>query len=168
MGVLISSANFVGKYAIPQDSFSDLDGFIDNYEVDLLVDLLGYDLYTAFEADLAGTPQVPASANYLTIYNKLTLDHNCVLLRSKGMVDMLLGFIFFEYMRQIKYKATTQGIVFNAPDSSVVTAYGSLYKYYNDSVATHKAIQAYICYKEADYPVKFNGIQKDYAIPIFQ
>lgn len=168
MGILISSSDFVGKYAIPQDSFSDLDGFIDEYEESLLVDLLGFDFFTAFQANLSGNPPAPTEANFLKIYNKLYVDQNCIMIRSEGMVKMLLGFIFWEYMRQVKFKATTQGVVVNAADTSKPTPYGYLYKYYNDAVSTYHAIQHYICTNPNDFAIKFNGQEKDYAIPMFQ
>jgi hypothetical protein len=166
MGILISSSDFVGKYAVPQDSFSDLDGFIDELEERYLIDLLGFDFYTAFNANL--TNGVPVAANYLKIYNKLYVDQGCISIRSEGMKKMLLGFMFWEYMRQDKFKATTQGIVVNSPDTSKPVPYGALYKYYNDSVAIYHAIQHYICTNPNDFTPKFYGIEKDYAIPIFQ
>lgn len=168
MGILISSSDFVGKYAIPQDSFSDLDGFIDELEERFLIDLLGFDFFTAFQANLTGTPPVPASANYLKIYNKLYVDSGCISIRSEGMKKMLLGIIFWEYMRQVKFKATTQGVVVNAADTSKSTPYGYLYKYYNDAISTYHAIQHYICLNPNEFTVPFNGTEKDYAISIFQ
>jgi hypothetical protein len=166
MGILISSSDFAGKYAIPQDSFSDLDGFISEYEESYLIDLLGFDFYTAFSANLVNG--VPQAANYLKIYNKLYVDQNCIMIRSEGMKKMLLGFIFWEYMRQVRFKATTQGYVVNAADTSKPVLQGPLYKYYNDAVSTFRAIQHYICTNPTEFTVKFSGIEKEYAIPTFQ
>jgi hypothetical protein len=167
MGILISSSDFVGKYAVPQDSFSDLDGFIDELEEGYLIDLMGVDFYNSFITSMTGSPPLPV-APYLIIYNKLFLDIGCTQIRSEGMVKMLLGFMYFEYMRSDKFKATTQGIVINAPDTSKPVPYGSIYKFYNDAVTTFQAIQYYICTHQSDYTPKFNGIEKGYAIPMFQ
>lgn len=165
MGILISSSDFVGKYAIPQDSFSDLDGFISEYEESYLIDLLGFDFYTAFSANLVNG--VPQAANYLKIYNKLYVDQNCIMIRSEGMKKMLLGFLFWEYMRQVRFKATTQGFVVNAADTSKPTPEGPLYKYYNDAVSTGRAIQHYICTNPNEFTVQFAGIELEYSIPGF-
>lgn len=167
MGILISSSDFVGKYAIPQDSFSDLDGFIDELEERYLIDLMGFDFYTAFVASMTGSPSLPI-APYIIIYNKLFVDQNCYSIRSEGMKKMLIGFMYFEYMRSDKFKATTQGIVVNASDTSKPAPYGPIYKYYNDSVATYQAIQRYIYSHQSDFTPKFAGTEKGYAISIFQ
>ena len=170
MGVLISSSDFTGKWAIPQTSFSDLDSFINDTEEAYLIDLLGVDLYNAFKLDLTGG--VPVTARYLTIFNALNYDYANKIYRSKGMKEMLKGFIFFDYMRNVRFKATTQGIVVNSSDTSQSVITGNLYQYLNEAINIAEVIQTYIVLKnpndfnQVGMPL-FNGYSKNLAIPIF-
>lgn len=166
MGVLIDKEDFVGHFSIPQSSYNELSAFIDLYEKDYLIQLLGADLYTAFVADL--TAQVPQAAKYTYIFAPFYRDHCFRAVISKGMKNMLLGFIFFDYMRQIKYKATESGMVYTNPDTSAAVHAGSLYKYLNDAVDTYNAIQYYMSViQPSDYP-EYNGQSKGYTNPVLQ
>lgn len=169
MGVLITSADFTGYYAIPSGAFTDLDDFIDKTEEDYLSDLLGADLYASFKADL--TDKVPVTQKYLNIYNSFRKDYGSKVYRSNGMKIMLLGFIFFDYMRQVKYKATTEGMVYNSPDTSKDTQIANLYSYLNLATDTFNSIQTFITsisasdYYGAGLPV-YNGQEKTISISI--
>lgn len=165
MGVLITSANFVGKFAIPQDSFSGLDAFINASEESYLVDLLGASLYADFKGNLSN--KIPQATNYITIYNPFFKDYGVTILKSKGMVNMLVGFIYFDYMQNIRYKATSQGIGVTQADTTQNSTYGNLYVILNEALETYQAIQDYILYvKPEDYEaIEFNGVSKSYAIP---
>lgn len=169
MGILIVASDFTGKFAIPQNAFSDLDGFITDTEESYLIDLLGADFYVAFKANLVN--KVPVLPKYKTLYDPLAFDYGNKSYDSKGMKKMLLGFIFFDYMRQIKYKPTEMGMVSNVMDTSKTEAVGSLYKYLNDATEIHNIIQVYVLLKNpADYTVQgepvFNGSIKAYACPM--
>ncbi len=186
MGVLITSANFTGKYAIPQQAYSDLDQFINDNEEEYLVDLLGATMYSDFKASLSPAPPAapltslpntppqpapPASyqgyAGYYNIYNQFWLDWGSRVYKSKGMVLMLIGFIFFDYMKQVKFKPTSQGIVTNAPDTGTVVFAGNLYNYLNEATDSFKAIQRYTndIHPELFNPtIMFNGQRKRYGI----
>src|SRR3990172_105364 len=97
--------------------------------------------------------------------SSISKDLQYTIVKSKGMKEMLKGFLFFDFMRQIKYKNTTQGQVVNSSDTSQNVVYGSLYKYLNEATATYQAIQDYIQLIEpGDYilPVPaFNGVKKE-------
>lgn len=170
MGVLISSSDFVGRFAIPQTSFSVLDSFINDTEEAYLIDLFGFDFYQEFKADLsAGVPQ---TARYLILFNELNFDYSYSVFKSKGLKEMLKCFIYFDYMRNVKFKATTQGVVVNSSDTSQNVVVGNLYNYLNEAINIANAIQTYIVlknpndYNQVGMPV-FNGYSKNQSIPIF-
>lgn len=162
MGVLIVESDFAGKFFVNQDTYNlaKLTAMIADKEEDYLSELLGADLYALFKADL--TAKVPISAIYLTIYNAFKKDYNGGIVSSKGMKDMILGFIYFEYMRSVPYKNTSMGAVINQPDlsDSATNSFMGLYKYYNDSVNIFNNIQWKIQQNSSDYPL-FNGIRKE-------
>lgn len=166
MGVLITTADFVGRFAIPSNSFSKLDSFITDTEEDYLVDLLGADLYALFKADL--TNKVPVTTKYLEIYNAFKKDYCGSIVVSKGMKQMLLGFIFFDFMRQNKFKNTENGQVITVPDTGAAVQSGTLFKILNDSVDTYVAIQKYILYISTSDYSEFNGQFKDITNPVLQ
>lgn len=175
MGVLVSSSDFTGKWAIPSSVVATINDVISDKEVDYLTMLLGADLYWYFNSKLPVNvlPTVLAS-----IYNAFAVDYNYGIVKSKGMKTMLKNFLWFEAMRDVKFKATNEGIVVNVPDSAKECATGNLYDYYNDGIDTFNAIQNYIKvlhpgdYSFADIgpsgnSVTYNGQLLERCIPLF-
>jgi hypothetical protein len=77
-----------------------INGYIDLYTNRLLAELLGVDLYNLFVADLDPITFVPQDPVYLAIYNAFMHEGgNCNIIISDGMVDMIKGFIYFEYLK---------------------------------------------------------------------
>ena len=87
------------------------------------------------------------------------------------MKEMLKRFIYFDYLRFIKYNATGTGLQANATDSSrdVGAQEGGLYNVLNKAIETYQAIQFYITViNSSDYNdvgKEFNGIKRTYSIP---
>lgn len=175
MSAIITTANFVGKFAIPQDSFSDLDNFISASYEDYMVDLLGADLYADFKTKYEANPIFPDNPGYLKILNEFKTDYGSKIYKSKGIKAMLCGFIFFDFMRQNRFKATTQGMVANASDTSQAVGPANLYAYLNEATETFQSIQMYVQnIKPVDFPpaippdtITFNGQPKSYGIQTF-
>lgn len=166
MGILISSSDFVGTYAIATDVYTetDLDLMITEKEEDLLVDLLGQDLYDLFYADLVNG--VPQEDIYLKIYNKLRFESNLycapngVIVKSKGMKVMLLSWIFFYFVRKQPVDNAIGGnLSSKSTISDGVNQFMPLINYYNDAVDTYRAIQQYIIQNKTTYPT-FQGVEK--------
>lgn len=166
MGILISSADFVGTYAIATDVYTsaDLDLMITEKEEDMLVDLLGQELYDLFFADLIDG--VPQTEIYLTIYNKLRFTSNLfcmpngVIVKSKGMKVMLLSWVYFYFVRKQPVDNAIGGNVSSKSTiSDSVNQFMPLINYYNDSVDTYRAIQQYIIQNKTTYPT-FQGVTK--------
>ncbi len=120
MGILINTSDFknqdlYAKYYIPFSSSvcgseEKLKGYIERYEKKYLIQLLGVELSKLFIADLVD--QVPIDPIYLDIYNSIEEDLTTgdsayssfcgcdrKIICTNGMKSMILGFVFFEYMR---------------------------------------------------------------------
>lgn len=174
MGLLITTANFINKYAVPAQTGSDLDSFINDLEEDYLSDLLGADLFADFKAKYNSDPAFPSNPGYLKILNKFKIDYGSNIYKSKGMVDMLCGFIFFDYMSQIKYKPTQQGMVATGSDTSMPTTVANLYSYLNEAIHTFQSIQEYVqnIHPEQFPPmiaptdINYNGQEKSFGVSI--
>jgi hypothetical protein len=166
MGLLITTADFVDKFYIPNDADTTtlLNSYIDRYEKKYLIELLGVELYKLFEADINGTTHVPQTGIYTKIYEEILEDSDGDIYISKGMKDMLLGFIWFEFVREYKYKFTASGHTVSASENSNQVRFDdmNIYGRYNESVSSYEVIQWYIMENESDYP-DFNGKCKSIA-----
>lgn len=167
MGLLVSKTDFVGTYALSQQIQDTIDEYIDRFEVKYLSDLLGAELYKLFKADVvANAPaKVPTDANYLLIYNEILEDYNGCVYHSEGMKSLVLGFIWFEYVRGTRQKHTPSGVVENDVELSLRPAWsaGYIQKKYNESIKNYELIQWYICQNSANYP-EYNGVGKGLII----
>lgn len=164
MGLIVQTTDFTGKYAIPQNSFSDLDSFIDKYEKSYLQDLLGAALCVLFLADLDILDTAPTNPIYTKIFAAFAEDSNGLVIKSEGMKVMLLGFIYWEWVREQKVKQTIGGAVVNSSEVSREASgvESNTFSRYNAGIETYTAIQWWIIEHSSDYP-DFNGQQKKIA-----
>ena len=117
-----------------------------------------------FIADLDGNG-VPQTQIYLDIYNAFYTDYNNCQIKSDGMLEMLKGFIYYEYVRDGNFFNTISGTVKNTFANSEMarTAEFGLNERYNVALQSFDAIQWFICQNEEDYPT-YNGIKLDVQI----
>jgi len=187
MSIFVQKTDFVGQYAIPTDKYTklNLQQYIDKYEVLYLQNLLGCDLYELFKADyLLGPP--PTEPRFLQIWEPFCKDVTTVgyglwyngydyydyedcpkQLISQGMKEMLLGFIYWEFVGDMSVKVDIGGIYKNDQANGEPATFeeSKLYKNYNESIDTYCAIQYYICWNPDSYDYsEYNGIKKDKAI----
>lgn len=142
-----------GKYT--QDEIND---YIDNYERIYLVRLFGADLYNLFKADL--TNGVPVNPIFVKLFEPFEHDLHCGsdVLVSNGIIEMLKGLIYWQYLKDKMNQVTTVGVVKTQGENSTPgDAMNSLYQNrYNQAVNTYEAIQRYIIDTHSNYPT-FNG-----------
>jgi len=165
MAKILQTTDFTGKYAISQNNFntSDLQAFIDKYESIYVYDLLGVELGTLLLADIAASTFLPpVTAKYATIFNVLSQDEPLV--RSNGIKEMLLGFVYFEFVRTQTVQNTLVGNVLNQNEVSVNVDWAStnVYLNYNEAIRTYRGIQCYVLDNFATYP-EFKGLMKTFA-----
>lgn len=148
-----------GKFELHHGMYEQakIQAYIDKYERQYLVKLLGVELFNQFVADLVAN--VPQTAKYLKIYNPFEYDNvNCYIYISEGMIDMIKGFVYYQYLKDLTNNVAVSGNVRPLGENSenVSTLNSMIYTRYNDSVRTFKAIQSYICDFSSDY-LKYNG-----------
>lgn len=154
-----------GGCSIPQDSHSNLASYITEFEKFYLLHLLGVELYKLFIADLTvSTPQTPQALRYQNIFNEILYDSDGCLDNSRGMKNMLKGFIYFHYMRtEVVTEKTKSAVVKAKSENSDNAGYQfNLEEEYNKSVSDFKAIQSFINRNISDYPT-FNPHSIDYT-----
>lgn len=157
MGLIIDKTDFVGKYHLSKMISDKIDYFINYYERGYLYEILGKPLADLLLADLDVNKQ-PQSPEYIAIFNELYIDGNCCCKGnevSKGIKDALLGFVWYEYVRQTKHVNTGVGMVSNVAEISKNSdfTHNFLFKNYNDAVDTANVIQCYVKENYTLYPL---------------
>ena len=140
--------DFTGKYQLSTGMYdvTKLQDYIDKYEKRYLIELFGAKLYDEFISDL-DIQNVPQSPNFLKIFNpfyeNVTLRQ---LIISEGIKEMLKGFVYFEYSKDLTNQMTPYGNVRPISENSepVSTLYSMIYTRYNEAIKSYKAIQTYI------------------------
>ena len=138
-----------------------LHEYLDEKEPEYLTDLLGCDLYALYEADL-DVNGVPQTAPYTTIYEPLCIDDDCGQNRSRGIKEMLKGFMYFEYVREQHEINSSIGMSKSKGIASdlLLPASTTIKRPYNRSINDYQNIQYYICQNETDFPT-YKGITKE-------
>lgn len=158
--------DYIGKYALSNGMFSTskLQEYIDRYEPRYLRELFGVELYNQFESDLVGG--LPQSPNFIKIFEALAEDVGSYfytynryyqineIIDSEGMYEMLKGFVYFEYAKDLKNQMTPYGNVKQKAENSDVvnTLFSLMYTRYNEAIRSYDSIQQYILLNQ-DLPI---------------
>lgn len=166
--MFLTPTDFTGFYAISNGGANQndkIEDYIAEYEPDFLRDLLGVELYDLFVADLDPITGLPVTARFLDIYNAIYLDDDSCIRISKGMKEMLKGFVYFNIVRDSDFHNTISGNVKNefSNASSVTTIQMGLNERYNVAVGYYNTIQWFICENSSVYP-EYNGQSKEVEV----
>lgn len=166
MGKIVKTTDFIDKYAISKSQFNttDLQAFIDKYELLYLYDLLGVTLGNLFYTDIAANTFLPPpTVRFATIFNALYQDGDtfCGQIRSEGVKEMLKGFIYWEFVKSTKTFNTITGTVVGQNEASRETDWNEteVYNNYNQAVHSYRSIQRYIDENSSTYP-EYKGLSK--------
>lgn len=162
--------DYKGKYKLSTGMYdtAKLQDYINRYEPRYLKELLGVDLYNQFIADLDAN-NLPQSPNYIKIYEALSEDITALgitqtgapfngilsthylygynsILDSEGIKEMLKGFIYFEYAKDLINEMTPYGNVKPTSENSEVVGglVTMIYTRYNEAIRTFQSIQEYV------------------------
>lgn len=123
--MIIDSTYFIRGINIPSSAYSDLDMYIETYEKEMLINLLGYSLYSEFKAELDAehdlipavlddennviTPEIPAvtlSEKWANFRDGLTYTYGGLTVRWNGLrnSDKISPIAFFVYCRYVEAK----------------------------------------------------------------
>lgn len=167
MASIINISDFdSGRFSIAVNSFqeSELQEYINQYQKEALIDLLGLELYDLLMADL-DVNGVPQSQIYLEIFNDFYKEIYGEYERSRGIKFYLKGIVYFHYVRDLYNRQTTVGVKKMKGENSDNVNVFDIYTRYNNSIETGKVIQAYIYDNDSDYPT-FRGQELDFVINI--
>jgi len=165
--MIVSLNDFsTGKYEVHRGMYTDpgLQDYIDKYEKKYLVQLLGADLYGEFMADINLGGGIPTEQRFTDIFDPFEIDYNLEIIYSEGMKEMLIGFIYFEYVKDLTNQITSIGNVVPKGENSEnpKTLYSMMYNRYNEACKTYKSVQKRICVNRSDYS-GYNGKTKSFV-----
>ncbi len=171
MGLVITDYDFdEGKYVINDNDITrhDLKEYINDYERKFIYQLLGIELGDLFIADLNQDAKIPTTPRFAKIFSPLYFKSSYChrLMQSKGMIDVLKGLVYTEFVKEQNFKNNFNGNSQNLFESGEnVPAYknGVIIKH-NQALDSYNAIQQYICDNKEEYP-EFDGERKNYMSP---
>lgn len=146
--MFLTPQDFTGKYELHTGLYDQpkLQDYINKYEKRYLIELFGATLFDDFILDLDVNDE-PESPNFIQIFNDFHQNVNLYhLLISEGILEMLKGFIYFEYSKDQMNQQTPFGNVSQLSENSkkVTTLNSMMYTRYNESVKTFDAIRSFI------------------------
>ena len=153
MSNIIQIADFAGtQYSLPEQKYISYQNYLDKYEKEFLVNLLGAELYDLFISDLVSG--VPQTQRFIDIYNAFAIDDNNCVRYSEGLKVATLQFVYFYAVRDLSVKKTNTGVVFNNNEVSEGPVYSgyNIVEAYNEAIKNAKEIQWYICDNDEVYP----------------
>ena len=145
----LTYSDFVGKFELHTGMYDQpkLTSYIERYEKKYLTMLLGHTLYVEFMSDISSVTNLPQSPNFTFIFNPFQFETNWnATFISEGILDMLKGFIYFEYSKDLLNQQTPFGNVLQKSENSAVATplYTMFYTRYNESISKLRAIQRYV------------------------
>lgn len=149
----------VGQYKINinKHNEADVQACIDSVEELALLQLFGVEF-----KDIVLQGVVDEDPIYEKLYNPFTFQDSCDRIwQSKGVKEMLLGFVYFEWYATHSVAVVLDGQRENESENSksASSLKANNEKRYNDAVKTYRAIQTYIIENFEIYP-EFKGQSK--------
>lgn len=157
MASITTPADFIGQYTINKNKHNEakIQSCIDSVEELVLLELFGVDFK---DIVLQGVEDL--NPIYEKLYNPFNFQDSCDRIwQSKGVKEMLLGFVYWEWFASTNSVAIVldgqrENESENSKSASSLKANNE--KRYNDAVKTYRAIQAYINENLDIYP-EFKG-----------
>lgn len=156
---ITNPTDYTGRYAITKNKYNllTIQQFIDLNENSILNNLFGVELFELYETGIIATDPI-----YTKLQDPFFYQTDCgKVIESKGVKDMLLGFIYFKYYAERYAQASVNGNVVDNPENSVKAndMDSNLIARQNEAVRTYRAIQEYIIDNLDVYPT-FKGQRK--------
>lgn len=169
MGLILTIDDFETgetKIALDPEQEIDLDEYIDKVESEYLPKLFGVELYNLFVIDWNSIPVgLPTDPRFAKVYDPLLEQNDCVLVQSIGMLEMLKTFVYYEFLRDVNTRSTTNGLerVIGENTESVTAIGHDITRRYNEGVDTFNTIQYFMReFDPVSYP-EYKGVSISFA-----
>jgi len=149
----ITIADMTGDRNIPLNSkyTTDFSSFVAKHQKDILIKLLGYDLYLAFETGLAVLPTPDAKWTNLKVGSTYQVDG--INKQNPGLIDIVAYYVyckhvsinFEQYSTLGVYASNIEGGTVVSPENKITSAWNNMLNYYY-------MVYDFISNNETDYP----------------
>ena len=152
MNNFVIYANFTLDRDIPNIE-KDIDGFnayITKYQKEVLIKLLGYDLYKAFETGLAEeTPE----DKWTDLRDGSTYEVNDIKHENPGCVDIVAYYVYCKWLSDNWEQLTGVGVGNSVAENAVIVSpENKMTKAWNKMVENYYMTYDFIIQNESDYP----------------
>jgi hypothetical protein len=156
----ISDFQTKGKFELHTGMFDNprVQEYIDKYEKKYLINLFGVALYMEFELDLILGTGTPTELRFVKVFEPFAIDRCGSVIYSEGIKEMLKGFIYYEYVKDLTNQMSSIGNVVPVGENSEngTTLYSMMFNRYNEAAANYKAIQYWISFNN-DAAYNYDG-----------
>lgn len=163
------STYYINEINVPASTYSDLQQYIDRYEKDVLMGLLGYTLYTelmaAYAAFLAA-PSTPLPAKWDALINGATYTFGGRSVRWNGLINsdkvsFLSYYVYCQILKSKQSNLSNAGVTQPKNENSVVVdGVGLFANSWNEFVKLYGICVVFMLEHYEDYP---NFQMQDYS-----
>ena len=127
--MLIDSTYFRNIVKLPIGEYSDIDQYIEQYEKEVLINLLGYDQYTemmvAYNASIAEVDPVALPAKWENLINGMTYTYSDRSIHWNGLINsdkisFIANYVFCKYLKEHQTAMSGAGATQPKNENSVV------------------------------------------------
>lgn len=159
--IVLQQSDFTGFYKIAKSTASNpiLQSYIDEFEKKYILDILGIDLGNLF---IASPPLTTIDPRMVAIRDPFDIQYGNSPYHSKGMKEVLLAFVYYEYISQTQVQHSLSGVVQTQNETANSTQPIDAHRFgetkFNSLLETVEAIQWYCrAYQNAIYP-EYRGV----------
>ena len=165
---LIDSTYFINDINLNVGEYSDLTQYIDKFEKEVLIGLLGYTLYSEMMAAYAALPGTPLPEKWDRLINGYTYDYNGVTIRWNGLINsdkvsFIAYYVYCQYLKAKQFTPAQAGTVQPKNENSVVVdGIANHTAAWNRFVELYEYALIYLVDNSTDYEGWSLSITKDY------
>jgi len=150
---LITYADFKGKLSIPNID-TDQTGFANNYiapfQKEILIKLLGFDLYLAFETGLAES--TPAQ-NWTDLRDGSTYLVDGINKQNPGVKGIITNYVYCKWLSANFEQITGLGVQnANSDNATIISPENKITSAWNDMIKLYYQVYLFMYENETDYP----------------
>jgi hypothetical protein len=155
--IIVQKSDFVGFQSVARSTANDaiLQACIDRNEKNYIYQILGVTLGDLFIASLVNG--VPVGARYLAIFNEINILDNYTLHQSKGLKDILVSMIMWNYLTENAATDSQSGVMAMQSESANTSGFENVNRFaekrWNDALENIDTITWYVYISQtATYP----------------
>lgn len=149
---LVVYTDFIGDVDLPNldKDVSGFNTFVTKFQKEILIKLLGYDLYLAF---VAGLLEEPIKAKWTDLKNGSTYQIDSVNKQNPGVKDIVLYYIYCKWLSTHFEQLTGLGVIqSNSDNATIISPENKITTGWNNMLNYYYMVYNFISEKESDYP----------------